>query len=400
MNSDKRKKIIIIGASVLGVILIGTGIFFFFRGDSQNSEQSFFGRLFGGDMPVIPGEGDGIETLPRPNTPAEGEGPRLNRVSEEPVIGATFIPDTDKIKYFKKATGHLFENTYDGLNERRASNITIPAIQKALWSPSKEYAVLSYYTDGDIRHFYTKYSGTTTAESGFLPPSLTSITMSAERDVMAYTLPVNGETAVITARPDNTAQSTILRTSIPDIILAFPGSQTLSIQTKGSAYAEGYLYTLTTPNGNLVNVLGEIYGLSSLWSPDINTVLYFSTNQNGNSPSLNLYSKNTGVVRTLSMTTLPEKCVWSSREEEHILYCGIPDKLPRTTLPDAWWQGTVSFSDSIWRINLDTNEQIKLIDTSELNVDAVHLFTSGDASHLFFTNKKDGSLWSYRLTGL
>ena len=75
--------------------------------------------------------------------------------------------------------------------------------------------------------------------------------------------------------------------------------------------------------------------------------------------------------------------------------------MPRSiegTLPDDWYQGAVSFSDRIWRVSLDGRIAALIVDpktVGDVDIDAVNLTIDARADVLVFTNKKDGSLWSY-----
>ncbi len=97
----------------------------------------------------------------------------------------------------------------------------------------------------------------------------------------------------------------------------------------------------------------------------------------------------------LAITVFPEKCT-KDATEAHVLWCGAPLALPAATYPDAWYQGTVSFDDSIWQLDLRTGSAALVSIPSEdvgEPIDAVNLAVSRRGDMLLFTNKQDGSLW-------
>ena len=78
-------------------------------------------------------------------------------------------------------------------------------------------------------------------------------------------------------------------------------------------------------------------------------------------------------------------------KDDVFAYCAIPPSVPRAEYPDAWYQGSVSFSDVFWKIDTATGAAFFLANPKEFgagNIDAVNPFLSDDERYLFFTNKK------------
>jgi len=101
----------------------------------------------------------------------------------------------------------------------------------------------------------------------------------------------------------------------------------------------------------------------------------------------------------LPITTLPEKCAWSNLDTT-VIYCGVPKGIERGTYPDLWYQGVASFSDSLWRVDIDTRVSEQIIDPFPLaraDMDIINLMISENDKYLIFTNKKDSTLWSLEL---
>ena len=219
--------------------------------------------------------------------------------------------------------------------------------------------------------------------------------MAPGEERMAYLVPANDTYAVVTALPDNTKQKTVGSVPIPDFLLSWPTTNIISLQTKASALAPGYLYTLNPSNGVLAKVIGDVPGLTALWSPSGKRLLYSESSQEGKVIKLQYLSRETGLTKQVELTTLPEKCVWSKKNDA-VVFCAIPqlDATARAQLPDDWWQGNIAFNDALWQINLDTGLKKMLLPTSAF--DATNLFVSEDESFLFFTDKKENLLWSLK----
>ncbi len=384
----------------IGVVIAGVAaiLFLVLRGSEvtpspPEAGRGFFGFLFGED--ASPQTPSSLQENGAAQNGAEQK-KYLFRISDEPVAGATVAPDGTHVRYFKKSTGHLFENKFTGHEEKRVSNITIPAVQNAQWTPSKEYAIISFYDEGEIRRLYSRYSGTSTVTSAFLPKDIKEIAVSQTADRIAYTISSGGETSLFTAQPDNTGIKNIFSTPISDFEITWPAANLLGLKTKSSAYAPSFLYTINASGGAFTRLFAEKQGFDVLWAPDGKTLLAMETTNEGTSVSLQVISLADNAAITLPFVTLPEKCAWAPTSEQRVLYCGVPQSVPRgANLPDAWWQGSVSFEDTLWRIAVDTGERQQLLPAHQL--DAVNLFVAENEEFLFFTNKKDGLLWSIHL---
>src|SRR3989338_5536774 len=78
-------------------------------------------------------------------------------------------------------------------------------------------------------------------------------------------------------------------------------------------------------------------------------------------------------------------------EEKNIYILRTPTAIENGTSPDDWYKGIVSFEDSILKLNLSTLKTSSFGLTDR--IDAVGLLLPEDESKIFFTNKKDGSIW-------
>jgi hypothetical protein len=89
--------------------------------------------------------------------------------------------------------------------------------------------------------------------------------------------------------------------------------------------------------------------------------------------------------------------VWA---DEATVYCGVPTDMSNGNLPDDWYQGAVSFSDRIWRIDMTARVATLVVDpttVAKTSIDAVSLTVDPLENVLVFMDKKTGSLWAYSL---
>ncbi|MEI6494976.1 MAG: hypothetical protein WCO03_02855, partial [bacterium] len=79
------------------------------------------------------------------------------------------------------------------------------------------------------------------------------------------------------------------------------------------------------------------------------------------------------------------------------LYCAVPTIVPAGEYPDDWYRGEVKFNDSLWQINVADGKTTLLNSPSASlineEMDATGLFLNPIETRLFFTNKRDRSLW-------
>lgn len=198
-------------------------------------------------------------------------------------------------------------------------------------------------------------------------------------------------TAGIIANSDGSNQRQVFLSPFSEWQPHWVSATTISMTTLASREADGYLYFLDTTTGNLKKILGPVRGLLTLTSPDAKTVLYSASTDRG--IITKTYSVETGTVKTLDLATLASKCAW---EDATVVVCGVPRSLSSNQYPDAWYQGLLSFNDTFWSINTVQGATNVLLSPEQM-FDAIKLQVSPDRQYLYFINKTDGTLWSYRL---
>ena len=79
----------------------------------------------------------------------------------------------------------------------------------------------------------------------------------------------------------------------------------------------------------------------------------------------------------------------------------MPKSIATTLYPDAWYQGEVSFSDQIWKIDIQNGTAAMIADPITIaageEIDGIKLALDQSENYLFFVNKKDSFLWELNL---
>ena len=316
----------------------------------------------------------------------------LRQLTTEAVAGFSLIGD--KIRFVEKATGHVFEIDQTSAKPVRISNTTVPKIQEAYFSKSGGAAVFRYAKDktNAIENVIVKI-GTTTEVTGRLPISLTSVTPNPQKDAFFYLEEGEGgsigTTLDLAKKQKPLQKKTVFNSPAIEWVVSWPTPEKILLATKPSAAATGFAYLLNSKSGELERVLGDRIGLTASLSPDGQRILFGETS--GNSLNLGVFDRKSGEDFSLAAQSLPEKCVWSAKNKDFV-YCAVPRTVTTLSYPDAWYRGEISFSDDLWKFNLDTGED-EIIITSDDDLDATRLMLSPNEKYLYFQNKRDDTLW-------
>jgi hypothetical protein len=237
----------------------------------------------------------------------------------------------------------------------------------------------------------------------FLPNNITETTISADGNRLTYLLPTD----------DGISASTVdIRTNITNEVLKngyrewlpYTTTKGLFLATKPSANVPGYLYRYDQKEGGFERILRNKNGLVVLPRADGERVLFSENLANTLVFGMKGYNKVNdegdalGDEQVFSISTIPDKCVWSS--DGVGVYCQTFSLPKNAVIPDDWYQGLVSLTGSFWKLNTQTDEIERLADPgidSARQFDAYKLSLSADEKTLYFINKPDGQLWGMHI---
>jgi len=349
-------------------------------------------------------DGSGFEIVPG----GVGALPDLYKISDEPVVGAvSFIRDgTEYVRFVSLDTGHIFEYGATTTKKERVTNTTGIGLKEVFWGENGSSIMVRYLLDDTIKTFLAsivlpreKILGESIGElfGDFIPDDVEEVAVSPDGDQFFYLVPFSGGSAGIVSDFKDKEKESIFNFPFSEWLILWPQKNTIILNTKPSAFVDGFAYKLDVETGDISRLIGGIDGLNTLHSPSIDKVLY----SQGISSGIRTFifnTENSEKVR-LPISTLSEKCVWGSVDVETV-YCGVPGTIQRGDYPDEWYQGIVSFSDSIWKLDTETNTPERLSVPSlvvEEEIDVIQPFLSKNEVFMFFINKKDSSLWSLKL---
>ncbi|MDA1334908.1 MAG: hypothetical protein O2794_02740 [bacterium] len=397
MNEKNQTKFMLILGLIL-LLIVGGILYFAFR--DRGSESDFTlnpfasggsGSLqFVGNSP-IPNDDYSLERFPV----SDEEAARLVQLSKEPTIGVGISPDGDRVRYFRRGVGHIYESAFHGqTGEARISNITVRNVVRASWTSTGDTAAITTLNNDIQRDFWVKPTGTTTIETDVYAGEHLSRAFSPDGTRLASLSKTGTSYSLNISNTDGSGGTTIFSTPIPDYEVAWAGDSLISLKTKTSGFAPTILETMSRTGRNPSVLTSGKYGFDVVWSPNGTKYISSETDSRGQDIKTSVFNTESGVRTTLTFATLPEKCVFSMRTKNNI-YCAVPKNLSREPLPDAWWKGTVEFDDELWRIDLISGSAELLLENG--GFDMTDLLLTPDENYIIFINKDDSSLWSYRL---
>lgn len=397
------RRTLIIAAVVLALLGIGAVVYFYFFAPSAVTVTV----PVGGALPIARESAQAPEETPAATTPGGAPVPvsaRLVKISSGPVVpgeavvnvkaaNASSSPEV-AVSYIERQSGNIFSYKVGAATLTRISNKTFPGIQTAAWLPDASTAFVRYLSGADFSTVNTYALPANGANGFFLPQNLSDIAV-ASTSVLTLASGVNGSIASL-SRTDGTRSATVFSTPLSALRVSFAGKNQYLAFTKPSSKIAGDAF-LVDSAGHFSRIAGPKEGLVALASPSGKWILISSTLDDA--MRLELVNTATGESLPLPIATIADKCVWAA--DDSAVYCGVPLNPPfDAEYPDDWYQGAVSFTDRLWKIQVTGRYAQMVLDFSaeaKGSLDATALAVDPAGTVLVFVNKNDGSLWSYRL---
>lgn len=395
------------------VVIVGIGVVVYFTFFQSSPAVVVAPQTASSTLPVA-----GDQTFPQPpsgstdqsgGTGAPTASPvavssRLVKISQGPVVAGEAVVDQPAanasstpdvlVDFIDRQSGNIFSYSMLTRTLTRISNRTVPGIQSAFWLPNGSLAFVRYLSGTDFSTTNT-YALPASGNGGFfLPQDIADIAV-ASTSVLTLASGVNGSTASV-SRIDGTHTAAIFSTPLTSLRVSYAGKSSYLAVTKASASLDGAAF-IVDGSGRFSRIAGPLSGLAAIASPSGKWV--FVSYTLGAALQTELVNTQTGETLPLPLATIADKCVWAS--DDSSVYCGIPTATSAAaSYPDDWYQGAVSFSDRIWKINVN-GRFAQLVDdvsgdaNTAIDVSAPAIDKTGTL--LVFVNRNDGSLWSYSL---
>lgn len=378
---------IVLAAIILGILILVIFAVINYSAEDSNPENRPGASILFPSGADNAGSGNGtVPAIAGDPKLIEAAEVKLKQITKEAVAGAAFSKSGDKLLYYKRSGGNLFQLDTEGKVEERLGQMTILGLIEVRWSPAREASLLAYLQNGIIKRLIHQTSTSTTS---LLPNGITSAEWSPDGKLAAYTEARQDGLRVVTVSPSAKSPRTVFTSLIPDWRVQWKNSNTLIITTAPTFLVEGVSETVSL-NGARQSFIRK-RGLGILPTSAKDTVAVSSVSEAGEFNTLEIINGKGLVTATSDARTAAEKCVWNKTAAT--LYCAAPRGNP-TALPDSWYRGEVSFRDRLVKIDVITGRTEPLADTE---LDVTELFLDPTETNLYFINKGDGTLWRFKL---
>jgi len=387
----KKNILILIGILII-LIVFGVWAYLFMYGKPTNTDEIFAQFGLGGDdaTPVINPELSSVDVGSISNDSARQ---KLKQLTTRPVAGAVF--STSSIRYVEQGTGHVYEIDLQNGAEQLVSGTTIPQTTEATFSKDGEYvAITSYILSGKktiVGTISQNENGDGSTEGVTLPLGATEIQFGTAPGTIQYLMRDTSGSLGYSYNIKKETSTQLFNIVLRDVHVLW--GEPIYVYTTPTSQQEGNLYKVS--KNNLVYVAEGETGLIA-FRYDEGVLLTTLASKNEQYFALT----NDGKQISQSFPSLPEKCVQNPAKARSV-YCSIPFTIDTAEFPDDWYKGTISYSDLLWSIDIETGEATGLSEfllESGREIDVSQIGTNDTGTYIWFINKNDNTLWMFDTT--
>lgn len=394
-------RILIFLSIILLFVLLGGGVYYFvLRDGGEQPPQDNPVFTPGGDPVTIPGDGEDDDFIIDPQ-PSERN--ILTQIYDGSTAGAqTFTQEVEvtsgsttetirsqEVRFVDKQTGHIYAYDPEADSAERLSNTTFPGIQETHWFTDPNRVVLRYLGVNNEIESFIGVLQEGRLEGSYLDINIPVLTTS--NDSILQILETSSGVEGVLSDEEGRDTDSLFTSDLTATLIAGFTDASADILTKPVSSLPGSLYRYE--GSSIERIVGGKNGLTALPSPSGTNIVYSeSTDRSFRAAVINT---ETGEERPLPIQLLPEKCTWAS---DAVLYCMVPEVIPPANYPEHWYQGFISFSDALWRINVEDGVARALAFFDESGpFDGTYLSVDEDEEYLTFINRRDESLWGFDL---
>jgi hypothetical protein len=305
------------------------------------------------------------------------------------------------VRYMEKSTGHVYEASEHTLDTVRLSNTTLGIFDNATFSNSQSFVARRFNDESSLMEVYIGSIikiGTTTdfkTTGTFFPRNPESLAVKGNLIFSFYKYPLSSEGFLTQTSPIK--ETKVFSSSLSGWNTEWVNKDLLLLTTKPNSAYDGYVYTYNPSTKKQTGIFGPKPGLTAKVNNTVTGGVYSESFDD----KLNFFIANItkGTFFQTSSATLPEKCVFSSKNVM-IVYCAVPRPLPPGSYPEDWYKGKVQFTDALVRFDIEKNIELPIVNFEQEggeSIDAVNLSFSEKETFVYFQNKRDGYVWSFDL---
>lgn len=393
------------------LILLGIGIYFFFpRLNIQNNPpktdtRPLFGNLDDAGNPIVATSTEQTPTTnvnanPEDATNGENIGVRFvaRKVGDYPVSSLqpldfkTGTTSTTTLLTSISKDGGIVR-VYDPKTKETSivGTIAAPNIIASEFTKSGAYVLVQSQDNDTLKTIILQStSPRNVKEERFYTPIFTSNTVDSffiENETIYIIEKIRTGSELYTYNPRQKKKTLLYRGLISNMYGYARGSK-IFLGTKSGTNMNGFLFEVDAKT-NTLKTLVSGNGLIAI--PDQSGASFLTSAFFGSQVRANIFTAKDGTNKNMDVRTWKDKCTpdFSSKS---FIFCGGVGALSEATLPEAWYMGKITTSDSLYLI--DTQSQsVDIIATTDESVDVLDPQSSSYSGILTFINKKGFAPW-------
>lgn len=391
----KKSVFIIIGGLIVTILVAVWGYLFFF-GSPESVDEVYSDLGLQGEVDTSTPIELVAEEVETPVVNLEQK--KLRQLTTKQVAGfsevgvSTSTPGS--VYYVEMGTGHIFSINLTSGEEVRVSGTTVPKAYKADITPDGRFAAIATLNNTkDMELFLLEMGTSSTLTLEEIGKTITDFTIGSDNALM-YSSPDGQGLSAVSYNLSTKKISSLF--SVPFREASIDWGDTVTsphyVFPKAASSLEGYLYQIVGGKFSRLPLSGS--GFSAAGNSDM--VIYNKiVNREA---AAYVYDLKSGESRLLSALVIPEKCFLPT--EGFNFVCPFDSAELPLEFPDAWYNGSIGFKDSIWKIDGLNMAGESLIDTykeSSRELDIIDMKVSAEKEQLYFINKNDNTLWMYEI---
>lgn len=350
-------------------------------------------------LPISPvGHGQVVAPTPITGLPTEqiaaspiakGELTQTIELNQTESGSATLASDGSSLQYYNKADGKFYRIAKDGKITALSDKI-FHQVEKIVWSPNKNKAILEYPDGANIVYSFTSNKQIT------LPTHWKDFEFSANgQQIVMKSMgldPDNRWLAIVNNDGSKARRIEALGKKDATVYPSWsPNNQTIAMYTEGIDFNRQEVFFVGLNKENFKSLVIEGRGFQPKWSPKGDRLLYSVYSSNNNmKPKLwisNAQGENIGAGRkSLNIETWADKCVFA---DDVNVYCAVPKKLEEGA--GLFPKMALNTSDNLYKINTKTGLK-KLVAVPDGNYNISNPIIADNGQYLYFTDEVSGRL--------
>ncbi|KKQ53312.1 MAG: hypothetical protein US70_C0004G0029 [Parcubacteria group bacterium GW2011_GWD2_38_11] len=373
------KKIFIISAVLLVVVLIFLGIYnFAFKKEEPAIIQTTSVETKNSIVPIKP--------------------EKITSISDGAVIGPIVDKKTEEIKYYDALTGIVWKMDSDGAKKEQITTVKVLGLKNALWSADHNKVLTTIQKEEQNSFYFYDHQAQT---GSLLKNGLDTVVWDnlGTKIFYKYFNSISKERTLNISNPDGSDWQKIADITAKNLNIApVPSTSLISYWNSPNAIEETQLQVISITGGEAKTILSGKYGADYLWSPDGSKAIVSSLpNKDTKTVLLGVVTID-GKYQELNIPTLVSKCAWSL--DNKTIYYALPGGIPAgVVMPNDYQENKFNTEDTFWKMDITTGEKERIIETADIKgkYDSSNMFLSATEDALYFVNKIDQKLYRLEL---